>query len=118
MLRQRQPRVRNKAYLGWIARLPCVTCGREPVECAHVRMAAPEVGKRQCGKGEKPSDWWALPLCPGCHRLDPNAQHTMGEREWWEARDIDPIQVCLTLQALHDQPDSETEARAYLAGIR
>lgn len=105
--------------MGWIAQLPCVVCGAEPVEVAHVRMAAPEFGKRQTGKGERPSDWWSLPLCPRCHRTGPDAQHKSGEREWWVARGIDPIKTCLHLQAIHEDRDrAEIEARAYLARVR
>lgn len=121
--RQRQPVKQTTAernYMAWIATLPCVTCGAEPVEVAHIRMPALEHGKRQCGKGEKPAAWWTVPLCPTCHRLGPDAQHAMSERRWWASWCIDPIQVCLQLQAIYgaDGIDREREARAYLGKVR
>jgi 5-methylcytosine-specific restriction endonuclease McrA len=38
------------------------------IEVAHVRSAA------NSGTGLKPADWWAVPLCQTCHRL----QHEIG----------------------------------------
>jgi len=123
-LRQRQPVKRDKArkeYMAWIAQLPCVVDGREPVEVAHIRMGDVELGKRPTGTGEKPDDYWTVPLCAGCHRLDNDAQHRRGEREWWEARNINPVKVALHLQAIHEQTDPmerEAWARSYLASVR
>lgn len=48
-LRQREPRVRDKAYLGWLKRRPCVICAREGVttfgvDAAHCKIGFPEAG--------------------------------------------------------------------------
>lgn len=85
-----------KAHLGFIARLPCVICGAEPVEVAHVRMNSHEHGKRQA-LAKKPSDAWVLPLCPTHHRNGPEAQHSMGERVFWERHRIDPLKLASLL---------------------
>ena len=100
--RQRRPRVRSKRYLQFIASLPCVITGARPVECAHVRYGEAKYDKRQTGAGEKPSDIWALPLSAEMHRLSDEAQHQHGERQWWEGRGIDPLELCVKLQRIYD----------------
>ena len=91
---QRDPRQIDKAHKGRIAQLPCTACLSMPVEVAHVRYSFPAGGKRATGKAEKPSDKWCIPLCPWCHRLAPDAQHNSNEREWWEKRHINPLDIC------------------------
>ena len=103
-VRQREPRVRDKAYLGWVARLPCIACAcrgrtREGVHVAHIRMGVPGVaGWREVGKSEKPSDHRTAPLCPSCHLDGPDAQHRMSERAFWERLNIWPPAFCAALQ--------------------
>lgn len=105
-LRQREERIRDRAYLGWVARLPCVACmvrGKMNwrVQVAHVRAGCPEYGKRETGKAEKPSDRWTLPLCMPHHTGDksrePIAQHDMDELEFWAAFGIEPFGLCIEL---------------------
>lgn len=98
-LRQRQPRIADKPFLDFVRRQKCCVCGRWPAEAAHVRMACPERGKRETGKGERPSDRWAVPLCSGCHREDRDAQHGGGERRFWERVGADPFAVAERLYA-------------------
>jgi hypothetical protein len=90
----RQPRQHSEKHLSYIRGLPCIICG-DPTrtEAAHVRFADLTVGKRPVGKGEKPDDAWALPLCGEHHR----AQHMVNERSWWEAQRIDALRVALAL---------------------
>lgn len=90
-LRQRQPRVKDDAFLRFVRTLPCTTCGRAPPsQAAHIRMGSLAYDKRPTGAGEKPSDKWVTPLCAGCHLGE---QHGMGERAFWEAHKIDPFAV-------------------------
>lgn len=97
---QRQPRVKDARYLGFLHELPCVICGARVVEAAHIRFADPERGKPYTGKAEKPSDKWALPLCSYDHREGPDAQHRSNERAWWDRQGIDPIALCEALYAI------------------
>jgi hypothetical protein len=40
--------------------------------------------------GLRPSDRYSLPLCAGCHRTGPRAQHVVGELAFWAALGVDP----------------------------
>lgn len=72
------------AYLAMIRQLPCVKCGVEPCGvAAHLRMNSGAYNKRQA-MGRKPADSWTTPLCDGCHTNDYDAQHKIGEREFYE----------------------------------
>jgi hypothetical protein len=93
----------DAAYLGRIRELPCLKCGMEPSEAAHVRMASAAHGKAS-GMQKKPADRWALPLCAGCHRDEKHAQHNQGEANFWCAIDISPLNVCEALWAKRDDP--------------
>lgn len=110
-LRQREPRVRDKSYLGWVSKLPCISCmtrgtTRFGVHCAHVKISYPEAGWRAFGHSEKSHDRRAVGLCPGCHVHGPNAQHQNrggDERIWWERLGVYPPDFC---QALSDAFDA------------
>lgn len=77
-------------YLGLVRQLPCLCCGMEPSEAAHVRFASAAFGKAS-GLGKKPEDKWTLPLRSGDHRLAKTAQHNRNEREFWESLGIDAL---------------------------
>ena len=94
--KRKRPRVTNDAHLKWIRTLPCVVSGKRPVEAAHIRYADPRFAKRETGKSEKPDDRWTVPLSPDLHR----EQHSMGEREFWKAKGIDPVFVASALHAV------------------
>lgn len=47
----------EKAHLKRIASLPCIVCGKQPVEVHHVRRY-----------GAKRDNFQTVPLCPECHR--------------------------------------------------
>lgn len=98
-IRPKQQRERDRAHLAFIASLPCVICGKRPVEVAHVRMADIDRGKPHTGMQEKPSDKWTVPLCAMHHREGPDAQHKSNEAEWWERHEIDVIALCERLYA-------------------
>jgi len=92
----RQPRQKNDAHLAHIRQLSCCVCmDNTSTEAAHIRYSAPKAGKRETGKGEKPSDIFTVPLCGACHR----EQHTRNEREWWLEKGINPIFLSLALWA-------------------
>jgi len=107
-VRQRDPRQRDKQYLGWVATLPCVACacaGRMKlgVHVAHIRTGFPEaIGWRDVGKAEKPSDIRTAPLCPDHHLNGPNAQHRSNERAWWDRLRIHPPTFCSALVAAYE----------------
>ncbi len=81
---------RDVGYLAMVRQLPCLKCGSEPSEAAHVRFASAAFGKAS-GLGRKPDDRHSVPLCSGCHRLDRDAQHNRGEREFWDSIGINPL---------------------------
>lgn len=93
-LRQREPRIKDNKHLDYIRSLPCCICGRIDTEAAHIRTASREHEKRETGKSEKPSDKWAVPLCNYHHR----EQHGMNEIAFWNAYDIDPFILAITLR--------------------
>lgn len=105
VVRQRDPRQRDRVHLGKVARLPCVACARRgfsrrPVQVAHIRCAyLEEDGWREVGGGEKPHDWRTAPLCVRCHLDGPQAQHKSNEREWWARLGIYPPAFCAALIA-------------------
>lgn len=115
-LRQKQPRERNKGYLGALHDLPClIGCGCSgPTEAAHIRLtaiAADIAGPRAgAGMGEKPSDQWALPICAHHHREGPQAEHVIGTRAFWRLHGIDPHRAANALFTAY--PD-----RALMASI-
>jgi hypothetical protein len=95
-LRQREPREVDEAYLAFVRKQPCTVCRRPgPNDAAHVRAPALHYGKRQTGKGEKPSDRWTLPLCRTHHE----AQHRTNELRFWASYGIDPFALCEALYA-------------------
>lgn len=91
-LRQREPRARDDAFLAFVRRQPCCVCFGRPAEAAHVRGACAARGKRETGKGEKPSDRWCVPLCGECHRTGPGALHRVGEAKFFAHCRIDPFE--------------------------
>jgi len=101
---QVQPRTRQEVagrdlpYLALVRQLPCLKCGMEPSEAAHIRFASAAFGKAS-GLGRKPDDRHSVRLCAGCRRLDRDAQHTRGEREFWDSIGINPLMVAQRLYA-------------------
>lgn len=99
VVRFRQPRVKDEAYLNQIRKLPCVVCLQgERSQAAHIRSASRSHGKRHTGMGEKPDDRWTVPLCARHHVSGPDSQHHHGdELKWWMARGIDPFELASEL---------------------
>jgi hypothetical protein len=88
----------DPGYLALVRQCPCLKCGMEPSEAAHVRFASAAFGKAS-GLGKKPSDRWSLSLCADCHRLARDAQHNRNEQEFWHALGINPLICCAELYA-------------------
>jgi hypothetical protein len=99
-LRQRQPRVEDRAFLAFVRRQRCRGCGVfPPVQAAHLRRACPERGKRETGAGEKPDDRWSVPLCSTCHLDGPGALHKVEEERFFARIGVDPFLVAAALFA-------------------
>ena len=81
-------RVRSKDHLRFVANQPCLICGRSPSHAHHVRFA------QSRGLSLKVSDEFTVPLCAIHHH---NIHTTGKEREWWEERNIDPLEVANAL---------------------
>lgn len=151
-VRQKMPREVSKDYKGFIAALSCVICGAGPevahvrfgrtcprcegrgwiediglegvfrVKCVDCHGAKYRYGKRPTGAGEKPSDWWTLPLCPQHHRLGPDCQHSMNEAEFWQKHGIDALHLCTRLQDIYNSSPTRAgaieSAMAMLEGLK
>jgi hypothetical protein len=81
-------RYRNKEHLRYVARQPCLVCGRKPSDPHHLRFTQPRA------LGRKTSDEFAVPLCRIHHRL----VHRVGnEAAWWQEAGIDPLKAARKL---------------------
>jgi hypothetical protein len=85
-------RIRSKEHLRFVARQPCLICGRSPSQAHHVRYAQSK------GLGLKVSDEFTVPLC-AIHHTENHA--TGDERKWWERHAIDPLPVAQHLWSQH-----------------
>ncbi len=75
-------RHRDREHLRYVAKQPCLICGRKPSDPHHLRFVQPRA------LGRKASDEFAVPLCRIHHRL----VHRVGnEAAWWQDAGIDPI---------------------------
>lgn len=75
-------RLRDKQHLRFVAKQPCLVCGREPCDPHHLRFAQAR------GLGQKVSDEYTVPLCRAHHR----ELHRAGkESGWWSKVGIDPL---------------------------
>lgn len=97
-------------YLALVRQCPCLHCGMEPCESAHLRMSSAAYGKTS-GMGKKPADSWALPLCAEHHRLSKTAQHNQGEAHFWNGLGINPL-LCAT--RLYEQRGDLVAMRAVI----
>jgi hypothetical protein len=81
-------RYRNREHLRYVAKQPCLICGRRPSDPHHLRYLQPRA------LGRRASDEFAVPLCRVHHRAVHRARD---ERDWWRAAGIDPEQVARKL---------------------
>jgi hypothetical protein len=107
-MKTQEPRAHDEAFLARLRQLPCIhpCCGFVHVDAAHIRMASSVYGATEAGVGQKPHDFWALPVCRKHHELE----HSIGTRRFWEMLDIDPHFVALRLYAIHQRTKDDIEA--------
>jgi hypothetical protein len=75
-------RIRDRDHMRFIARQPCLICGRQPSDAHHVRFA------QKTALGRKVSDEFTVPLCRGHHR---EVHHCGDEPVWWLKVRINPM---------------------------
>lgn len=90
-------RIRSKEHLRYVARQPCLVCGRTPSHAHHVRYA------QRRGLGLKVSDEFTVPLCAIHHN---EIHQTAKEKEWWQQRNVDPLAVARALWRESHKPCS------------
>jgi len=97
-------------YLSWVHTLPCVVTGRNDIEAAHLSYAQPWYGHYGRAKGTKAPDRFALPLSKAEHAR----QHSMSERDYWDAVGINPHELANTLFGIFSdyEPHIATERAA------
>jgi hypothetical protein len=81
-------RLRDREHVRFVAKQPCVVCGRLPCDAHHLRFA------QNRALGRKVSDEFTVPLCRGHHR----EVHRHGdEAGWWNGNGIDAIAIARDL---------------------
>jgi hypothetical protein len=74
-------RLRDREHVRFVAKQPCLICGRIPSDTYHLRFV-----QRQA-LGRKVSDEFTVPLCRRHHR----ELHRRGDEvAWWQTAGIDP----------------------------
>ena len=83
-----QRRVLDREHVRFVARRPCLVCGRQPADAHHLRFA------QSRALGRKVSDEFTVPLCRGHHR---EVHRSGDEADWWRKTGIDPTPVARAL---------------------
>jgi hypothetical protein len=81
-------RLRDKLHIKFVAKQPCLICGRIPSDPHHLRFV--QVRALGC----KVSDEYTVPLCRGHHR---ELHRSGGEEAWWTKAAIDPVAIARAL---------------------
>jgi hypothetical protein len=88
------PREKLDRHLDFIRSLPCLCCcDNTATEAAHIRMSDARIAKVNAGVGQKPDDFFCVPLCGRHHR----EQHSGSELKFWQRFGVDPILYALRL---------------------
>ena len=74
-------RFRDKDHVKFVAKQPCLICGRRPSDGHHLRFT------QHRALGRKVSDEFTVPLCRGHHR---EAHRCGDEAAWWKNAGVDP----------------------------
>jgi DNA recombination protein Rad52 len=100
LLIPKETRIRDRDHLAFVARQPCLVCGRRPAQAHHLKFAQPRA------MSLKVSDEYIVPLCNGHH----DALHRSGdERAWWARHGIiDPLKFAARLWAASRNGDRES----------
>ena len=77
-------RFRDKTHIKFVAKQPCLICGRSPSDAHHLRFA------QHRALGRKVSDEFVVPLCRGHHR---EVHRSGDEASWWSKAGIDPLEA-------------------------
>jgi hypothetical protein len=81
-------RLRDKEHRKFVARQPCLVCGRGPSDSHHLTFTQPRA------LGRRVSDEFTVPVCRIHHR----ELHRSGDEvAWWQKFNIDPLPVALRL---------------------
>ena len=81
-------RYRSREHLRYVAQQACLICGRKQSDPHHLRYLQPRA------LGRKVSDEFVVPLCRSHHRA---VHRACDERAWWQAADIEPIEIARQL---------------------
>ena len=81
-------RFRDKDHVKFVAKQPCLICGRRPADAHHLRFA------QHRALGRKVSDEFIVPLCRGHHR---EVHRSGDEASWWSKGGIDAMGAARTL---------------------
>ena len=73
-------RIRDRDHVRYVAKQPCLICGRQPSDAHHLRFAQTRAF------GRKVSDEFTVPLCRGHHR---EVHRSGDEAIWWGKVGID-----------------------------
>ena len=74
-------RIRDRDHVRFVAKQPCLICGRVPSDPHHLRFT------QERALGRKVSDEFTVPLCRGHHR---EAHRSGDETTWWKNAGVDP----------------------------
>jgi hypothetical protein len=105
VLAQPEPRrIRDRDHVRYVAKQPCLVCGRQPADAHHLRFA------QSRALGRKVSDEFTVPLCRGHHR----ELHRCGdEAAWWQRVGIEPTAAARALWlTTHPLPAKYDEANS------
>ncbi len=101
-------RVRDREHVRFVAKQPCLICGRKPSDPHHLRFT------QHRALGRKVSDEFTVPLCRGHH----HEVHRCGEEAaWWQKAGVDPAASARTLW-LQTHPLLSTPAEKTLEDTR
>jgi ERF superfamily len=81
-------RVRDREHVQFVAKQPCLICGRRPSDAHHLRFT------QSRALGRKVSDEFTVPLCRGHHR---ELHRSSDEAAWWRKAAMDPTVAARSL---------------------
>jgi hypothetical protein len=91
-------RIRDRDHVRYVAKEPCLICGRQPSDAHHVRFAQSQA------LGRKVSDEFTVPLCRGHHR---EVHRCRDEPVWWLKMRINPMAKARELWLKTRQPPAQ-----------